>query len=519
MSRSKVSLHPEKAMASHRIRRALMLAVLVGLGAGLHGCHAEDCREAQQCGSAPELRQAPEPNCDPAQGEIGASCAGVYVSSTLGSDDNPGTQDRPVRSAIKALEIAREGSRRVYLCAERFAESITVTPGVEIWGGLDCSTGWGYVGEARKTTIAPEPGVIPLRFVAGEDMMTVADVHAEAADAVFPGDSSIAAFVSPGAVVEILRSELVAGHGAAGAPGQPGADFPAPSGAAGSPGGAACSTVTVQGGAGGVNHCTGINPVGGLGGYGSATQGGSGTDGTPSPVPNQQGTGLGGAGWNGGLLCELGTDGGQGTAGQDGEGARGSGWITENGWAGAPGHDGANGLPGQGGGAGGGSRGGAMFCGSALGGASGGGGGAGGCGGSGGKGGGYGGGSIGLLMLSGNVTIRATSLRTASGGDGGAGGVGQDGGLPGPGGEGGQSVNNSPPGCRGGDGGAGGGGGHGGGGVGGPSIGIAYLFGLAPAQEDVSIQVGEAGAGGLGGNPYVTGSAGDDGVSAEIASF
>lgn len=429
MSIFKVSLHPEKAMASHMIRNALTLAVLVGLGAGLHGCHAEDCREAQQCGSAPELRQAPEPNCDPAQGEIGASCAGVYVSSTLGSDDNPGTQDRPVRSAIKALEIAREGSRRVYLCAERFTESITVTPGVELWGGLDCSTGWGYVGEAKRTTIAPEPGVIPLRFVAGEGIATVADVHAEAADAELPGGSSIAAFVSPGAVVEILRSELVTGRGAAGAPGQPGADFPAPSGPAGSPGGAACSATTVQGGAGGVNNCPGINPTGGLGGYGGMTQGGSGATGTPEPVPNPLGTGLGGAGWSGGSLCEAGIEGAQGAPGLDGEGARGAGWITENGWEGVPGEDGTNGLPGQGGGAGGGSRGGAMFCGSALGGASGGGGGAGGCGGLAGKGGGYGGSSIGLLTLSGDVTIRATSIRAAHGGDGGAGGPGQDGGC------------------------------------------------------------------------------------------
>ena len=91
-------------MENAMIRGALVLVLAMGFSGGLLGCHAEDCREYQQCGSEPELRKV---TCDPAAGPISEACFGVYVSSTLGSDDNPGTQDRPVRSAIKALEIAR----------------------------------------------------------------------------------------------------------------------------------------------------------------------------------------------------------------------------------------------------------------------------------------------------------------------------------------------------------------------------------------------------------------------------
>jgi hypothetical protein len=133
-----------------------------------------------------------------------------------------------------------------------------------------------------------------------------------------------------------------------------------------------------------------------------------------------------------------------------------------------------------------------MFCGaSPQGGASGGSGGAGGCGGAGGKGGGYGGGSIGLLTLSGEVTIRATTITTARGGDGRAGGLGQEGGM----------------------------GGHGGGGLGGPSIGVLHSAGQQPTLADVFIRTDEPGKGGLGGNPSVPGSAGEDGARHDVAGF
>ena len=502
------------------IRNAVVLVGMLGLSAGLHGCHAYDCRESLQCADPP-AEDAPdqeEPSCDPVAVGTGA-CAGVFVSSTLGDDGNPGTRDEPVRTLGQAIKLARDGSRRVYACAETFAEPVTVRAGVELWGGLDCTAGWSYVGDAMKTTIAPDSGVIPLRFVPGEGRAIVADVHAMAAHAIQPSGSSIAALVETGAVVEILRSDLVAGNGAAGALGRPGGDLPAAAGSAGAPGSAACSTTTVQGGQGAINSCAGTTSIGGLGGYGSSSQGGDGTAGSPAPTPNPQGFGRGGEGQTNASPCQFGSDGDNGVGGEHGRGASGPGRITESGWEGVPGEDGRDGRPGQGGGGGGGSRAGFAFCGASLGGASGGGGGAGGCGGVGGKGGGYGGGSIGVLSLGGDVTIRNSSITTGRGGDGGSGGLGQAGGVGGPFGEGGASVNASPAGCDGGNGGNGGNGGHGGGGLGGPSIGILYSFGLAPAQEGNVIRTDSPGKGGLGGGSNVPGSAGEDGIRSEILGF
>ncbi|HSN99212.1 MAG TPA: hypothetical protein VLS89_13045 [Candidatus Nanopelagicales bacterium] len=119
-----------------------------------------------------------------------------------------------------------------------------------------------------------------------------------------------------------------------------------------------------------------------------------------------------------------------------------------------------------------------------------------------------------MLTLSSDVTIRATSIRTGRGGDGGNGGLGQHGGLGGPYGNGGNGVNLSQPGCDGGDGGYGGHGGNGGGGLGGPSVGILFPYGIAPLHE-TDIRTGEAGEGGLGGDPNIPGSAAEDGVRAD----
>ena len=493
--------------------RALTFLVAVGFAGGLHGCHPYDCEEHATC----------HITCDPAAGsmdEIIRGCAGVFVSNSSGSDENSGAHDAPVSTLGKALSLAQPMSGNIYVCAEVFTESLTIPSGVSLWGGVDCAAGWAYVGGNKKTTIAPEAGSIPLRFAAGTEKATVADVHAEAANASEAGASSIAALVNAGSVVEILRSELVAGNGAIGAPGGAGGVVPAKNGAAGAPGSAACSSSTVPGGAATINTCRGGISVGGQGGHGSPTAGSPGTNGGPEPVPNQAGSGLGGDGGTSAAACTYGAPGVAGTAGEHGKGAAGPGRITEDGWEGEPGQDGVDGRPGQGGGGGGGSLAGAMFCGAGpQGGASGGSGGAGGCGGSGGKGGGYGGGSIGLLTLSGNVTIRATSIKTGRGGVGGNGGLGQAGGLGGPGGEPGAGVALSPWGCYGGFGGDGGLGGHGGGGLGGPSIGVLHAAGQQPTLAGVFIRTDAAGKGGLGGNPSVPGSAGGDGASHDVAGF
>ena len=497
-----------------------VVALGCGTAAGVCGCHPENCAEILTCDTGPK---EPACNADPALGPAEDDC-GVFVSSSLGDDANPGTRERPVRTLVKAVALARSGALRVYACAEVFPEAVMVPSGVEVWGGLDCADDWVYVGDNRRSVLAPAPDAIPLQVNASElqGISTLADLRLEAADASLPGGSSIAMLVQPDAAVELRRSELLAGNGANGELGQGGGDGPAAGGTSGWSGGPACSANVVPGGPAVVTSCDDGSTLGGQGGDGNVSGGGTGLDGQPEPDPNPLGFGLGGMG-EAGSDCLAGQNGSSGADGAHGLGGRGGGRITFDGWEGERGGDGRKGLRGQGGGGGGGSRGGSLYCGVApdvpKGGASGGSGGGGGCGGRGGRGGGHGGASIGLISFSGDVNVFATSIVTGNGGDGGAGGIAQLGGAPGVPGDGGMGVNASHYGCSGGWGGQGGSGGYGGGGLGGASIGVAHLAGQPAAMHDAAVKTGMPGKGGPGGNPAVTGSAGADGVRDDTLGF
>ncbi|MCC6553234.1 MAG: hypothetical protein IT372_09475 [Polyangiaceae bacterium] len=500
---------------------SLFLAMLgCGTAGGVCGCHPEDCRETVTCTPAPG---APGPACvaDPALGEVEEGC-GVFLSVSLGDDTHPGTKAEPVRTFERAIALARSGPMRIYACAEEFTEAVVLPSGVDVWGGLDCAREWIYVGDSRPTVIVTEPDRVPLQVKAGEGGSIVADVRLEAVDATLPGGSSIAMMVLEDAAVDVRRSQLIAGNGADGAPGQRGGEEPAKGGAPGNDGSAACSADNVAGADPVTTVCGDQTTVGGRGGDGNIADGGKGNNGQPEPDDNEQGFGLGGTG-EGAADCLAGQNGAAGDDGEHGPGAHWPGRITGKGWEGKAGRDGGDGKRGQGGGGGGGSRGGSLYCGlgpsTPKGGASGGSGGGGGCGGRGGKGGGYGGASIGLLTLSGDVTLSATFITTGNGGDGGGGGLAQLGGAEGTAGIGGASVGGSHSGCYGGQGGRGGNGGYGGGGLGGPSIGIAHFAGHLIGGEGVSITTGEPGKGGPGGNDAVPGSAGEDGVSASTLDF
>jgi len=424
----------------------------------------------------------------------------------------------------RALSLAMRGPKRIYACAEMFHESVVLPAGVELWGGLDCASGWSYIGEDKKTTIAPEADLIALQVQAGSGKSIVADVRPVAADATIPSGSSIAVLVMPGAAVEVLRSDIISGSGAPGLDGEDGCHERAQAGTSGTSGTDACVFNTAPGGAAVETVCGGSISGGGKGGAGHNTYGDDGMDGQPEPVPNPIDHGHGGQGIDNTniLWC---TGGGNGLSGMDGEhglGGKGPGRITLLGWRGQAGQDGGDGLPGYGGGGGGGgTKGGQVACGygNNKAGAGGGSGGGGGCGGIGAKGGGYGGASIGLLSLSADVTVRTSTIASGRGGDGGAGGFPQLGGLGGWGGPGGAHYNGAGPGCAGGPGGAGGHGGFGGGGLGGPSIGIAHQLGTPVVQEEVTIQTGQTGKGGLSENFEDPASYGEDGVAAAVLAF
>ncbi len=455
-----------------------------------------------------------------------ASTCGLFVSSSLGTVDGTGTQDKPFATVTAALE-AWDG-RPIYVCGETVTETETVkvaTGDVTLYGALNCAKEWVYdpskkskmVGAADKATLA-----------VGKDAgLSVVDFEVDAVDATLDGGSSVAVVAELGATLALTRCEVLAGAGKDGAPGAPPGGA-ASAGTVGNPGAAACTDVSVNGGASVQSACDEADPnddsISGQGGDGDKLSGGDGSDGSPGAAMN------GGDGEDANTpVC---TPGGDGDPGADGtnatSGGKGVGELSSQGYQGVDGLPGDKGKPGQGGGGGGGAKGGsgagADNCADAgnAGGASGGSGGSGGCGGRGGKGGQAAGASLGLVSLGATLTLKEVSVTTAAGGTGGTGGDPQEGGIGGPGGDGGKAnvamtlLENA---CKGGGGGTGGKGGLGGGGQGGHSLGLAYK-GAAPDVKGVTFQIGTAGDGGTGSNNSIeVALKGDPGQACKTLSF
>ncbi|WP_437931751.1 hypothetical protein WMF37_21675 [Sorangium sp. So ce291] len=439
---------------------------------------------------------------------------GVFVSEH-GDDESPGTKGEPVKTLQRAIRLAAGGERgdgkglprRVYACGGAFKEAITLPSGVDIWGARLCAGGdWSYVGPNQLTTIAPPAG-IPLRVTQGEQTSTIFGVRVVAADAsANDGKSSIAMILSQGAKANVVSSEVIAGNGKDGEPGEDAFSERAPDGVVGNDGADACTAEAAAGARPVVTVCDdGIESTGGYGGDGGVEAGGGGTSGLPEPVGNPDERGLGGSGAVG-MDCNDGENGANGADEGRAAGAVGDGLLGIDGWVGVRGVDGKRGGVGQGGGGGGGGKGrgpmNACPTGRPQGGAAGGSGGSGGCGGKGGEGGSYGGASIGIVALQGSdLTVDASTVLGAKGGNGGVGGTGQWGGLGAGGGLGGNKLlTGTSRGCAGGDGGNGGRGGDAGGGLGGHSLGIGSVGASVAIMQNATVLPGQAGEGGLGAN-------------------
>jgi hypothetical protein len=509
--------------------------VAIAAAAGAGGCDArvKNCNLDPDCAD-PENGQGgtggngdPIPECVPATnhetngGPVKDEC-GYFVRLSGDDVNNEGTSKaKPFATIGRAIEAAKEDKKPIYLCAEIFPEALEVPKGISIFGGLNCAASWIYIGATKKTIIAPDPDLVPIKFPndGDGDKVHMEDIVALAADATVPGGSSIAA-IADAVTVELVRSELIAGAGMSGDDGTTPSDPIGPTESTdpaivGLPGQNAC-----MGGAGGnPGGGTVTNALcetsGGEGGRGKETMGDPGSDGVPLPSPNPEGYGTGGLGATGAANCKSGQNGALGENGMLGLGAAGTlGTIDFDGYRGVNGSSGAAGQPGQGGGGGGAAKG-KLNCH----GASGGSGGAGGCGGQGGTGGQAGGASIALISLGATLVFDTVKLTTAAGGSGGQGGLGQQGAIGGNGGLSGLGATGMSPtlaACNGGNGGSGGTGGRGGGGRGGHSIGIAWLGVSPPAEVLNSIEIGNAGNGGLGDDST---NAGADGQAAPQLSF
>ena len=413
---------------------------------------------------------------------------GIFVSPN-GNFGASGTKADPVKTINEGVEKATATKRtRVYVCEGTYAESISLTSAIGIYGGYDCT--FQYTKGKPQITSASGVGVA-VRSVT--DAVVVEDMIIKASSRqATPGDSAIAVLVLGSASVTLRRVELTAG---AGQPGQKGGSLSNYAGQAPQGGTGAATT----GGSSPAYVC--LDGTSSTGGHGANGDGAGFTSGTSKPVitnPN--------AGASLESTCMAGSVGQDGAATPATGGlAAAPGIVTMTGWdISKLGDPASNGNPAQGGG-GGGARTGFSE--------SGGGGGSGGCGGAGAKAGTNGGASIGLLSFKSKVSVESGAITTAIGGKGGQGGDGQPG-------QGGGDAGKAST-CFGGTGGNGAGGNGGAGGAGGDSIAVASGGGEAPlTSADTTLTVTSGGAGGDGGaagmgsgNPGNTGKTGIAGRS------
>ena len=291
-----------------------------------------------------------------AEGPVSEDC-GVFVSSSLGADDNAGTKLAPFKALEQAIDKAP--GRRVYVCAEELAGSVTLAIGTSIYGGLDCTKEWAYVGATQKSALVGDADTVALTIASTATGAEVADFTITAAGAKTPGSSSIAVLVDQ-ATATFSRCDLRAADGAIGAAGDDAPSMPALAGVNGNAGKDACSADKVEG-ADQIEHiCGAETSIGGQGGNGNKGNGTSGSLGLPSnPGGGQAGLGDdGSAGWSCNISGGNGHPGAPGLPGKEGAGAAmdALGSLGSSGFTPSEGSAGEAGQIGQGGGGGGGRR-------------------------------------------------------------------------------------------------------------------------------------------------------------------
>jgi hypothetical protein len=107
----------------------------------------------------------------------------VWVSASLGSDDNPGTRAAPLASLSAAVLKADGRQQRVYACGELWTEPLVLPSGVWLFGGFDCADEWRHGGKDHRSAIETAPGQVPLRTEGELGHMEVADFRFQSADA------------------------------------------------------------------------------------------------------------------------------------------------------------------------------------------------------------------------------------------------------------------------------------------------------------------------------------------------
>lgn len=171
------------------------------------------------------------PGCDVTKTPSQDACVvnetlGVFVAppSADASVDSPdGTRAHPFAKMQDAIDAAKNQKKRVYACIGSYAEQITITDGVSMFGNLDCNQGWSVVSGKHASVNSPASPA------AHADQITT-PTRVEAIDLVAPdgtaqSPSSVALIATAAPALTIANATVHAGAGAKGADGIEGAQL------------------------------------------------------------------------------------------------------------------------------------------------------------------------------------------------------------------------------------------------------------------------------------------------------
>ncbi|NVJ28795.1 hypothetical protein HUW62_47150, partial [Myxococcus sp. AM011] len=298
---------------------AMGAALAAVLAAG--GCYDFDaaqkrCREEGRC----EQQVIPDAGCIPTStsedspddafadsdcdGVDGRASSGLFVDPENGDDTSgTGTRDAPLRTVGQALARLRQWDggvpTRLYLAGGTYAEGeLVLDVPVSLHGGYSGRDGgWGRA--SGLVAVLDNGGATGLTVQGVTDAGIVLEyLRIRSADAVEPGQASVALRVLDSSGVRLRHTVLEAGRGGTGAEGTPGdTGTPGPIGMDGQPPGGDPPVFLGVGGTGGVNTaCPG--PDGRSGGRGAdGVSRSAGMDGgAGQPAPTSGATVPGGAG-------------------------------------------------------------------------------------------------------------------------------------------------------------------------------------------------------------------------------
>ncbi|HSQ65851.1 MAG TPA: hypothetical protein VLM85_21665, partial [Polyangiaceae bacterium] len=288
---------------------------------------------------------------------------GIFVSASMGSLAGDGTMAKPMVSLQAGITAAKSANKRVYACAETYAEAITLQDGVSVFGYFNCTNAWAVGTTHAKVQATTSPAATATSVTS---TTRVESVDFVAPDFTTGSQSSIALLASGSPGLVFVNDKFHAGAGGKGADGSSGIQLvdsgTAKNGANGWNDGT-CGTICLASNflqpAGGTNVCTGETGhdggPGGAGGYPGKFQSQFVTN-TYLWVALDQGTTAGfptvatSQTAQGGALGTAGSSGATGAAGSSGGAGAAIGVISASGYAPSDGTSGGAGAPGQGGG-------------------------------------------------------------------------------------------------------------------------------------------------------------------------